>query len=115
MSKDELKQFDIFKMLEILKEKPKTVFHTNNGDLVGFFGKQTLTFGCGSPFLIGEYHLNTMTFEIFIPRCDQRCSNNIEGARVRLCKALGVELQDVNGNIYHDRCQCPDKYRTEEN
>lgn len=45
------------------------------------------------------------------PLCTTKCINHIQGARSKLCKPLGVELQDENGHIHHYYCQCPSKYR----
>jgi hypothetical protein len=48
------------------------------------------------------------------PKCNQQCKNNIPGARSRLCKELGCELQDQYGNYYHEYCQVPHLHERKE-
>ena len=49
------------------------------------------------------------------PNCNEKCKNNIQGARSRACKVLNnVELTDAMGNYYHPKCQVPGKYERRE-
>ena len=45
------------------------------------------------------------------PLCTTKCINHIQGARSKLCKPLGCELQDENGHMHHEYCRVPSKYR----
>lgn len=50
------------------------------------------------------------------PLCTNKCTRRIQGARVKVCKALNyLELEDVHGTQYHEHCQRVGKYEEASN